>query len=81
MNKTTVNIYRGTHGMGVVIAISFNKDRVILDFGAPFTPLSQVYDGEVRARQANRVKDALLLERIPARFSSKFCCLHQSSSS
>ena len=65
MNKTTVNIYRGTHGMGVVIAISFNKDRVILDFGAPFTPLSQVYDGEVRARQANRVKDALLLERIP----------------
>ena len=66
MNKTTVNIYRGTHGMGVVIAVSFDKDRVILDFGAPFTPLSQVYDGEVRVRHVNRVKDALLLERIPA---------------
>ena len=65
MNKTTVNVHRGTHGMGVVISVTYGKDRVIFDFGAPFTPLAQVYDGEVRPRHLNRVKDALLLGRIP----------------
>lgn len=65
MNKTKVKFYRGTKGMGVVISVSYNNDRIIFDFGAPFTPLSEIYDGEVKVRNQNRVKDAILLGRIP----------------
>ncbi len=65
MNKTKVVFYRGTRGMGIVISVSYEKDRVIFDFGAPFTPLAEVYDGTVLHRQTNAVKDALLLGRIP----------------
>ena len=65
MNKTKVRFYRGTHGMGIVISVTCGKDRVIFDFGAPFTPLAQVYDGTLLPRNVNRVKDAILLERIP----------------
>ena len=66
MSNTKVNFYRGTQGMGVVISVTCDKDRIILDFGAPFTPLAEIYDGTVKPRYRNRVKDALLLERIPA---------------
>ncbi len=66
MNKTMVRFYRGTHGMGIVISVTNGTDRVIFDFGAPFTPLAQVYDGTLLPRNVNRVKDAILLERIPA---------------
>ncbi len=65
MNKTKVTFYRGTLGMGIVIAVQYNKDRVIFDFGAPFSPLSEVYDGYVKERVAHRVTDALNLGRIP----------------
>ena len=65
MSKTAVRFYRGTHGMGIVISVTYDKDRVLFDFGAPFTPLAQVYDGTVLPRNINRVKDAILLERIP----------------
>ena len=77
MSNTYLNVYRGTHGMGVVISIRYQKDRVIFDFGAPFSPLSEIYDGEVKPRIQNRVKDALLLGRIPAIpgvFSRKDLC-------
>lgn len=65
MNNTLVNFYRGCHGMGVVISVTHNKDRVIFDFGAPFSPLGEIYDGIVLERYKNRVKDAIILERIP----------------
>ncbi len=63
--KTKVNFIRGLHGMGVVIMVTYNKSRVIFDFGAPFEPLSQIYDGTVLLRNKNRVKDALLLDKAP----------------
>ena len=66
MSNTKVKFYRGTHGMGIVISITYGKDRIIFDFGAPFTPLAQVYDGTLKPRYENRVKDAVLLERIPS---------------
>ena len=74
MNKTIVNVYRGTCGMGVTVSITYDQTRVIFDFGAPFTPLSNVYDGEVRRRQENSIKDALLLKRalmIPGIYNRK----------
>ena len=33
--KTKINFVRGLYGSGVVIMITYNKSRVIFDFGAP----------------------------------------------
>lgn len=66
MNKTNVTFYRGCHGMGILIEVKYDKDRVIFDFGAPFNPLSEIYDGEVKVRDLNRVKDAIFLDRTKA---------------
>lgn len=63
--KTKVNFVRGLKGMGVIIMITYNKSRVIFDFGAPFEPLTQIYDGTVLIRNKKRVKDALLLNQAP----------------
>ncbi|HQB32194.1 MAG TPA: MBL fold metallo-hydrolase [Erysipelotrichaceae bacterium] len=63
--KTKVNFIRGLHGMGVVIMITCHKSRAIFDFGAPFEPLSQIYDGTVLIRNKKRIKDALLLNQAP----------------
>lgn len=63
--KTKVNFVRGLHGMGVIIMITHNKSRVIFDFGAPFEPATQIYDGTVLVRHKNRVKDSLLLNSAP----------------
>jgi len=64
-NKTIVKFYRGCYSMGIVISVSYNNDRVIFDFGAPFAPLTEVYDGTVQPRIKNKVKDAIILGRIP----------------
>lgn len=63
--NTIVNFIRGLHGMGVVIQISYDHSRVIFDFGAPFEPLNQIYDGTVLPRYRNRLKDSLLLNKAP----------------
>ncbi len=65
MSNTLVNFYRGTLGMGIVISVTYENDRVIFDFGAPFEPSSNVYDGTVKQRINNKVYDALLLDKIP----------------
>ncbi|MDI9540172.1 MAG: MBL fold metallo-hydrolase [Bacillota bacterium] len=63
--KTKINFVRGLYGSGVVIMITYNKSRVIFDFGAPFEPLNQIYDGTILRRNKQRVKDALLLNQAP----------------
>ena len=65
MNNTILHFYRGTKGMGIVISLRYGHDRIILDFGAPFSPMSEIYDGTVRIRSKNRVIDTLLTGRIP----------------
>lgn len=65
MSNTLLNFYRGCHGMGIVISVSYGKDRVIFDFGAPFEPASNIFDGVVKPRIQNKVYDALLLNKIP----------------
>ena len=66
MNNTEIRVYRGTQGMGVIIEIIYGMDRIIMDFGAPFTPLNDLYDSQIRIREDHRVKDAILSGRIPA---------------
>ena len=65
MSDTRVKFYKGTHGMGIVISVTYENDRIIFDFGAPFEPENEIYDGYVLKREENRVKDALLLGKIP----------------
>ncbi len=65
MNDTILHFYRGTKGMGIVISLTYGHERIILDFGAPFSPLSEIYDGTVRIRNENKVTDALSIGRIP----------------
>ncbi len=65
MSNTRVTFYRGTHGMGIVIAVQYENDRIIFDFGAPFTPLAEIYDGYVKHRMEHRVTDTVMLGRIP----------------
>jgi len=65
MSNTKVKFYRGCHGMGIVISVSYEEDRIIFDFGAPFNPLAEVYDGTVIERNENKTKDAIFLGRIP----------------
>lgn len=64
MNKTKIRFWRGQKGMGILISITNGLDRIILDFGAPFEPLNNIYDGVIRPRFVNRVKDGLLLKKI-----------------
>ena len=66
MSNTEIRVYRGTQGMGVIIEICYDKDRIIMDFGAPFTPVNDLYDSQILIRADHRVKDAILSGRIPA---------------
>ncbi len=61
MSKTNVTFYRGCHGMGICIMVSCGKDRVIFDFGAPFEPFTDVYDGTILKRNKHRIYDAIVL--------------------
>lgn len=63
--KTELVVYEGLTGSGVVAAISYGRSRVIFDFGAPFTPMTQPYDGHVERRKNSWVRDALRLGQIP----------------
>ena len=74
MSNTNITFYRGCHGMGILIEVKYKKDRVIFDFGAPFDPLANIYDGTVLPRIENRVKDAIFLKRamnVPGLYSAK----------
>ena len=64
--KTLVKFYEGLKGSGVVVSVSYQQSRVIFDFGSPFLPETQVYDGVVHPREKNWVKDAIRLGKIPA---------------
>ena len=63
--KTNVRFYEGLKGSGVVVGVNYGNDRVIFDFGAPFRPNSNVYDGTVIRRKAGALRDALIFKETP----------------
>lgn len=63
--KSEIVFYEGLSGSGVVASITYGKSRVIFDFGAPFNPMTQPYDGQVERRVKSWVKDAIRLGQIP----------------
>jgi ribonuclease J len=64
--KSEIRFYEGLKGSGVVASITYARSRVIFDFGAPFNPMTQPYDGQVEPRISARVRDAIRLGQIPA---------------
>lgn len=63
--KTEVCFHEGLKGSGVVVSVTHGKDRVVFDFGAPFRPDQNPYDGTVRHRSVSALKDALRLKETP----------------
>lgn len=65
--RTEIKFYSGIHTIGgVVMAIEYGKDRVLLEVGVAYDPATDVYDGMVKHRKTNWLKDELLLNRVPA---------------
>lgn len=60
-----LRFYEGIRDSGIVASITYGKSRVIFDFGAPFNPMTQPYDGQVERRNKAWVRDAIRLGQIP----------------
>jgi len=66
MMKSEIQFFEGVMGSGIVASITYGNSRVIFDFGAPFNPMTQPYDGQVEKREKAWVKNAIRLGQIPA---------------
>jgi len=63
--KTELRVHEGLKGSGVVCSLTYDTFRVVFDFGAPFKPDTQIYDGTVLHRHKNALLDALRLKETP----------------
>lgn len=63
--KTEFRAHEGLTGSGVVCSLTYDNYRVVFDFGAPFKPDLQIYDGFVLRRHHNALLDALRLKETP----------------
>ena len=51
--KTEIRFHEGLKGSGVVVSVTHENYRLIFDFGAPFRPNTNFYDGVVLHRKEN----------------------------
>jgi len=63
--KTEIRFHEGLKGSGVVVSVTHEDYRLIFDFGAPFRPNTNFYDGVVLHRKENALKDAIRLGETP----------------
>lgn len=63
--QTEIRFHEGLKGSGVVVSVTYGIDRVIFDFGAPFRPNKNFYDGTVLHRKNSALKDAITLGETP----------------
>ncbi len=63
--NSKIKFYEGVTGDGIVASITYGRSRVIFDFGGPFNPWTQPYDGQVEQRKRAWVQDAIKLGQIP----------------
>ena len=64
--NTSLTFYAGIHTIGgVVLSIVHGGHRVLLEIGTAYEPETDVYDGSVRPRLRSRLRDELLLGRVP----------------
>lgn len=66
MEATRFTMYAGTHTVGgVIFAVSYGRDRVIMEMGAAYDPAKDVADGTVEPRRRNWLADKLRLGSAP----------------
>lgn len=64
--KTEIKFYGGLNTIGgVVMSITYNKTRVLLEIGTAYNPASDVYDGTVLRRKEHYLSDQLKLGGVP----------------
>lgn len=64
--KTKITFYSGIHTIGgVIMAVQYGKERVLLEIGTAYQPATDVYDGHVLSRSMHWLTDELALNRIP----------------
>lgn len=63
--KTEIRFHEGLKGSGVVVSVTYNQSRLVFDFGAPFRPDTNIYDGVVLKRNQNKLIDAFRLQETP----------------
>ena len=59
--KTEIRFHEGLKGSGVVVSVTHDDHRLMFDFGAPFRPDTNFYDGVILHRNENTLKDAIRL--------------------
>ena len=59
--KTEIRFHEGLKGSGVVVSVTHGDHRLMFDFGAPFKPDTNIYDGMVKRRNNSKLVDALRL--------------------
>lgn len=64
--KTEIRFHEGLKGSGVVVSVTHDDHRLIFDFGAPFRPNTNFYDGVVLHRNESLLRDAIRLGETPA---------------
>ena len=64
--NTEIRFHEGLKGSGVVVSVTHEDHRLIFDFGAPFRPNTNFYDGTVMHRTQSALKDAITLGETPA---------------
>lgn len=65
--KTEIKFYSGIHTIGgVIMTLTYNQSRVILELGTAYDPATDVFDGTVIRRNKHWLSDLLHTESIPA---------------
>jgi len=65
--QTKFILYAGLNTIGgVIFAVEYGQDRVIMEMGSAYEPATDVYDGVVLPRRQAWVRDAIRTRRIPA---------------
>lgn len=64
--KTEIKFYAGLNTIGgVVMSITYGKERILLEIGTHYNPATEVFDGVVKPRNNYHLYDDLYLKRIP----------------
>jgi len=65
-NKTTLTFYSGLDTIGgTVMALSYGNDRIIMEMGNAYDPLTDIYNKDVLYRKRSFLQDALWLTTAP----------------
>lgn len=74
---TEFTMYSGLHTIGgVIFSLTYEKERLLFEFGTSYDPACDIYDRYVEVRKKNRIRDAIKIgatPRIDGIYSKKDC--------